>query len=150
MLVPVAISSNTYSQMLGQIKHFLVLLQDLIPTLADVIAYIFYTKVSQAALLWLVSQACQTSTSAWGPLNSSISPGQVDSHLYITTQLAGDISHGSSSSVWCVCGTEIALIDAIWLFLILIKDSPTILWLHTTSPHPCKSAYGVGSASEKL
>ena len=40
---PVTVSSNTCNQINVQIKHSLVHLQDLIPTLAGVIAYMFYT-----------------------------------------------------------------------------------------------------------
>ena len=43
----VTVSSNTCSQMHVQIQHSLAHLQDLIPTLAGIFAYIFYTSQSR-------------------------------------------------------------------------------------------------------
>ena len=44
---PVIVGSNTCSQTHVQIKHSLAHLQDLIPTLAGVIIYLFYTSQSR-------------------------------------------------------------------------------------------------------
>ena len=44
---PVAVSLSMCSQMHGQIKHSLAHLQNLSPTLAGVITYVFYTNQSR-------------------------------------------------------------------------------------------------------
>ena len=69
-------------------------------------------KVSQSALLWLVSEACQISMSDQVALHL---PGQPDSWLCITTQLVGEVGHGVNCFVSYV-ELGMAPTDAIWLF----------------------------------
>ena len=102
----ISISSNTCSQMHVQIKHFLAHLQDLIPTLACVIAYIIYSQLPTKIEI----KSCRSARECC-----------ILSYMHLATG-------------WCTTATQLFSTGSSWLFvsLLLIKI-PTLSCFHIYS-----------------